>query len=240
VREETSVFTYYDTASLRGAIQYANNRFIGMRVALVGVGGTGSYILDLVAKTHVEVIDLFDGKPFSDHNAFRAPGVASKAEVEQNIPKVEYYAKKLEAFRSGVVPHNCFLTAENLSLLDPANFVFLCVDDGPSRGLLADYLMQRGIPFIDCGMGLHQSDESVLTGLLRVTAWFPGDQAPDLPTAPSSDLDLYRSAIQTADANALSAALAVAHWKRYVGFYRHIGDRRGIFYDIQSSTVAFS
>ncbi|MCA9178777.1 MAG: hypothetical protein KDB14_30150, partial [Planctomycetales bacterium] len=49
----TSVFRYVDTASSRAGISDINERLASDRVGIVGLGGTGSYILDLVAKTPV-------------------------------------------------------------------------------------------------------------------------------------------------------------------------------------------
>jgi len=43
------------------------------KVAIIGLGGTGSYILDLVAKTPVKEIHLFDADALLNHNAFRHP-----------------------------------------------------------------------------------------------------------------------------------------------------------------------
>jgi tRNA A37 threonylcarbamoyladenosine dehydratase len=51
-------------------------------------GGTGSYVLDFVAKTPVKEIHLFDGDIFDQHNAFRAPGAPSGEELEQRLKKV--------------------------------------------------------------------------------------------------------------------------------------------------------
>lgn len=47
-------------------------KFQHERVAIVGVGGTGSYILDMVAKTWVREIHLFDSDRFLQYNAFRS------------------------------------------------------------------------------------------------------------------------------------------------------------------------
>jgi ThiF family len=49
------------------------------RVVIVGLGGSGSHILDLIAKTRVRQIDLYDGDHFRRHNAFRSPGAATRA-----------------------------------------------------------------------------------------------------------------------------------------------------------------
>ena len=53
----------------------------------MGLGGTGSYVLDLVAKTPVWEIHLFDGDAFLQHNAFRSPGAPSLDELEAQPPK---------------------------------------------------------------------------------------------------------------------------------------------------------
>ena len=63
-------------------------------VAIAGPGGTGSYVLDLVAKTPVRDIHLFDGDSFMSHNAFRAPGAASLEELRALPKKVDYFHAK--------------------------------------------------------------------------------------------------------------------------------------------------
>lgn len=68
--EMESVFQYVDTASSRSGIAALQQKLAMGRVAIVGLGGTGSYVLDLVAKTPVGQIHLFDGDLFLQHNAF--------------------------------------------------------------------------------------------------------------------------------------------------------------------------
>jgi len=72
-KESDSVFKYADTASTRAGIAVATAKLEQNKVGIVGVGGTGSYILDLLAKTPVREIHLFDGDTMFNHNAFRSP-----------------------------------------------------------------------------------------------------------------------------------------------------------------------
>jgi len=73
--EEETVFKYIDTASPRAEIGAVTAKLATVnKVAIVGLGGTGSYVLDFVAKTPVGEIHLFDGDEFLQHNAFRTPG----------------------------------------------------------------------------------------------------------------------------------------------------------------------
>ena len=80
-----SPFKYLDTASSRAEIGVANEKLKIGPVAIVGLGGTGSYILDLVAKTPVQAIHLFDDDKFLQHNAFRAPGATSYSNIEESV-----------------------------------------------------------------------------------------------------------------------------------------------------------
>src|SRR5437588_3316216 len=57
--EHESVFKYIDTASSRAGITMATQKLELSKVAIIGAGGTGSYVLDLVAKTPVKEIHLF-------------------------------------------------------------------------------------------------------------------------------------------------------------------------------------
>src|ERR1041385_6929964 len=51
VRAQDSAFHYPDMATTRAGIGAATAKLIVGRVVLIGIGGTGSYIFDLVAKT---------------------------------------------------------------------------------------------------------------------------------------------------------------------------------------------
>lgn len=83
-------FRYRDTASSRAGLSHMNAKFTGERIAIVGLGGSGSYILDQVAKTPVDEIVLIDGDTFDNHNAFRAPGAASLDDLRTRPMKVDY------------------------------------------------------------------------------------------------------------------------------------------------------
>ena len=81
--DDDSVFHFADTASARQNTTDLARKLQPERVAIVGAGGgTGSYVLDLVAKTWAREIHLFDDDPFLQHNAFRSPGSFSRDEFE--------------------------------------------------------------------------------------------------------------------------------------------------------------
>lgn len=236
VEDETeSVFKYLDTASSRAGIGALNERFASQRIAIVGLGGTGAYILDLVAKTQVREIHLFDGDRFSSHNAFRSPGAASLDALRAKPTKVAYLVEVYGAMRRGIHPHPEFVTAANVEQLRGFDFVFVCIDGGGSKGDILTALEEFGIPFIDVGLGVTRG-EAGLSGLLRVTTSTPTTREQARCRIPLSDDDgeenEYKTNVQIAELNALNATLAVIRWKKLAGFYRDSSHEHNTSYAI--------
>ena len=82
------------SASSRAGIVEFAKRLEQERIAIVGLGGTGSYVLDLLAKTRIGEIHLFDGDDLLSHNAFRSPGAVSVEELNTRPKKVDYYVNR--------------------------------------------------------------------------------------------------------------------------------------------------
>lgn len=219
-----SPFHYTETASDRAGIGALTERFEGEKIGIIGLGGTGGYILDQTAKTPVDQIDLFDGDTFLQHNAFRAPGAPSIDQLRAAVPKVEYFASIYSRMHKGIVPHVVDLDASNVHLLDGITFAFLSMDAGDAKRAVVAKLEAMGVPFIDVGMGLELVDGS-LGGILRVTASTPArrDHVHNGRISFHAPADaVYATNIQVADLNMLNAALAVMKWKKLRGFYRDL------------------
>lgn len=232
-------FAYIDTASSRVGIEALNERFRGQRVAIIGVGGTGSYIVDFVAKTPVAEIHLWDRDLFLQHNAFRAPGAPSRAELETTPNKAEYFARIYSQMHTGIVAHAEFIDESNVHLLNDMDFVFIASGDGSAKKLITNHVIHHHIAFVDVGLGLYEADGTI-GGSARVTTATPGYHAHLATRIPSVDLDAdaaYESNIQIADMNALNAALAVGRWKRHLGFYRDLEAEHHSIYDIDGNNI---
>lgn len=239
--KEDSIFFYTDSASARAGITALAEKIAMDKVAFVGLGGTGSYALDLVAKTHVREIHLFDGDKFLQHNAFRAPGAASFNSLECKHSKVHYYANIYGQMRRGICPHDEFLNEETVKQLAGFDFVFLCVDNGSVRKLVSDFLRERKIAFVDVGMNLELIEErQCLRGTCRVTLSTPDKSdhfCRHVSTFHGNADDLYQSNIQIADMNALNAALAVIKWKKYCGFYQDLCQEHQSAYALEAHAL---
>ncbi len=223
--EEDSVFLYTDSASSRAGIANVAMKTAMGKIAIVGLGGSGGYVLDFVAKTPVREIHLFDGDDFLQHNAFRAPAAASLAVLEQKLKKVEYFARLYAQMRRGIFPHPDYLTDDTVKQLAGFDFVFVCVDKPAVRKVVSQYLRNANIPFIDTGMELELLEaEQCLIGTCRVTLSTPEksnhfSKHVSLEEGAIAD-DLYATNIQVADLNALCAVMAVIRWKKLCGFYQ--------------------
>lgn len=219
--EEDLPFRYRDTASSRAGLAVLNRAFSAQRIVIIGLGGTGGYVLDQVAKTPVPTIVLIDGDVFDNHNAFRAPGAASLEQLRDRPSKVGYFAELYGRMHTGIATEFTHIRDDNLSLLDDATFVFMCMDDATMKPTIASHLLQHGIPLVDVGMGVEEIDGK-LSGLLRMVFAAPhNDPARTLARIPKAaeERDDYDRNIQVADLNALNAMLAVGRWKRHLGFY---------------------
>ena len=218
-----SVFEYVDTASSRAGITALSNKLEINKLAIIGLGGTGSYILDLVAKTPVREIHLFDGDDFLQHNAFRSPGAPSIDELREIPKKVNYLASRYIPMRKNIISHDFRISAENVDELNDMDFVFLCVDKGIVKLPIIEKLESVGIPFIDVGMGLQLVDDR-LHGIISVTVSTVHQrdhvrEKKRIGFSSGGVDEMYSQNIQIADLNMLNAALAVIKWKKILGFY---------------------
>lgn len=230
---EESVFNYIDTNSSRAEIVAISEKLMDYKIGIIGLGGTGGYVLDLVAKTLAEQIHLFDGDKLAQHNAFRAPGAPTVEQLRVPGPKVDYFAGIYSNMHCGIHPHCCFVDATNVHELRGLDFVFMCIDDGrPKRAIIA-YLEANSIPFIDVGMGVHIADDSLI-GILRITPSTAKkrDHVDKLISFDDAEDDEYSTNIQIAELNMLSAALAVIKWKKLLGFYQDLEGEHNCTYSI--------
>ena len=237
--DESSPFWYMDTASTRAGIMAASTKLAIDSVAIVGLGGTGSYILDLVAKTHVKTIHLFDGDTFGQHNAFRAPGAPDKEVFNRKLTKSEYFREVYSKMHKNIFAHG-YLDESTLPKLRDTNFVFMAAGLYRHKNAAIDELNRRSIPFIDVGMGVSEEGGS-LTGMLRATANTGQSRALVSHTIDESEEgiapDEYSSNIQIADLNAMNAVLAVIKWKKIMGFYTDTENEYRSTYIIRDNSI---
>ena len=212
----------------RAGIGPVQNRIRDQRIAIIGLGGTGAYVLDLVAKTPVPHIHLLDSDHFGWHTFMRAPGAPTDDEIqcqETNAwDKVAYYRAKYNALRTGIHAHpvrveDSAWLAEFLSE-HPVDYAFVCIDqregsDSPRQDVAYTALAHAGVPFIDSGISITVENDSI-RGAVTTSAYGAGsfEWQNAIPNARvKSNAPGYRN-VQLPEVNALAAALAVMEWRR--------------------------
>ena len=217
---DDSVFKIHDTLTSRAEITDLAAKFKNEIVAIIGLGGTGAYLLDFIVKAPVKEIRGFDVDPFHVHNAFRSPGRFKDAEFKRS--KAQVYQARYENFRHGLKLTAKFVDASCVDDLEGVTFAFVCVDKGSSRAGIFDLLIAKKIPFIDVGMGLSRKNGSI-SGMMRATYYSEqqAQQVRNKALAPLTDQpdDVYKTNIQISELNALNAAIAMIRYKQFKGFY---------------------
>lgn len=235
-----SVFKFRDTLTSRAEIGDLSSHLGNDVIAIIGLGGTGSYVLDFLVKTPVAEIRGFDADRFYVHNAFRSPGRLDEQELGK--AKAEVYQQRYESFRDGLKLKVQYVDIDCANDLNGVTFAFVCIDRGSARREIFDLLIRLRMPFIDVGMGLNRNTTG-LSGMIRATYFAPDDAARvrDMQLAELVDDpdDVYRANVQIAELNALNASLAVARYKQIRGFYASSTGAYHMLLDLESLRTYF-
>lgn len=239
--ENDGVFLYVDTFSSRAGITELNQRLALNKIVIIGLGGTGAHILDLLAKTPVGEIHLYDGDFFRTHNAYRAPGAAGLEDLKAGMKKVEYYKQVYSRMRRGVHAHPMNVTEENVGEIADAEFVFLAMDTGPDKKAIIEALVERSVPFIDTGLGVSKDTNGPVDGSIRITTSVPGRtghiDTDGLISYFVGDNAEYDTNLQVIELNSIAANLAVMRYKKHLGFYRDTSRELHTVYEIGANEL---
>ncbi len=234
-----SVFKFHDTLTSRAEIGDLAKKLSDDVVAIIGLGGTGAYLLDFMVKVPVKEIRAFDNDPFHVHNAYRSPGRLLD-DGELGKAKADVYAQRYANFREALRVEAKFIDASCNAELEGVTFAFVCVDKGSARSAIFDLLLAKKIPFIDVGMGLDRKRAS-LSGMVRVT-YYSAERGAEVRAKNLAEMadapgDEYRTSVQISELNALNAALAVLRYKQIRGFYFDEGNLVHVLFGTQDLKV---
>ena len=222
-------FHYTDTSAYRNGTRGIEKKIEDEIVGIIGVGGSGSYLVDVLAKTNIKEIHLFDDDAMETHSAFRVAGGARAEELGVNKAKVDWHEERYCVVRKeGLHIHRIRVDDESLELLDGCTTVFITVDDLEVRRRLQRAITTKGIFHLAVGIGLdiEGSHNDQLGGNVKIEINYRDPHEIDSVNGNYSKLaddvrhDVYRSNIQTADLNMLGAALAITEWKAKRQIYR--------------------
>lgn len=239
ISHENSNLVYEDTNTSRAGIDNINNKILNQKIGIIGLGGTGSYLLDHIAKTPVAEIHLYDGDNFYQHNAFRAPGAPTFKSLSRNIKKVIYFKRIYSKMHKGIKAHSIYISSNNIKkLLKNLDFIFLNIDDGASKKIIIDFLIKNKIPFIDTGIDIKEVENNLI-GSVRVTYCNDNKDIVSRISFNDENDDVYSTNIQISELNSLAAIKAMIKWKKINKIYLDNNNKNNLVYDTNDGEIKY-
>lgn len=156
--------------------RYKNNRSIltdkeqellgNSHVAIVGAGGLGGYVLEMLCRLGVGTISIFDDDVFDESNLNRQL-LCTEATI--GLAKVEAAVERVQCINSSVTIKGFKqrVTSENaVEILGGNHLIIDCVDSVPARFVLQESCANLGIPLVHGAVDGWMGQVAVI---------FPGD-----------------------------------------------------------------
>jgi len=219
-------------------------------VGVVGVGGTGSHVVQQLAHLGVSKFILVDADLIEESNRSRVVGSQS-ADAMGARPKVTVMKRLVKGINRDaqvLCVEKMIEDMEAISVLRSADIVFCCTDDLASRGILNAFAYQYLIPVIDMGVQVQPDKQGAIRRVSgRITVLLPdgaclrclGILDPEKVTAEIEDVQRlsYLGAEEAPSPavislNGVVASLAVTEFLQLVtDFARRQGERVYWLYD---------
>jgi molybdopterin/thiamine biosynthesis adenylyltransferase len=133
---------------------------------VIGLGGLGGAVIEILARLGVGRLTLVDGDRFEDSNLNRQV-LSSVATLGQ--PKAEAARERVERINPSVevTARTCFLAPDNATdLLGRCGVAVDCLDNLPARFMLEDACRSAGVPLVSAAVAGASG---------HVTTLFPAD-----------------------------------------------------------------
>ena len=144
-----------------------------MKIAIVGVGGTGSAVAVQLARMGVGSLTLLDRDTIDESNLSRVYGSKKK---DVGKPKVGVLKKYLSTYsKTRVDAIQADITTQDMTQhLCDSDIIFGCTDNLTSRAVLNDVALQYYTPLIDVGCRIHlKNHESIEQAIAKVQVVTP-------------------------------------------------------------------
>ena len=155
----------------------AAHRLREATVGVVGVGGTGSAAIEVLARAGVGRLIIVDPDNLEPSNLERVHG-SWASDVDARPSKSEIARRHAHA-----INRRCEVVAVRGALpqklavdkLVEADVILGCTDQQHSRLALSDLVVRYLVPAIDCGVALEGSEGVVRGQIIQLLRWLPAD-----------------------------------------------------------------
>ena len=186
-------------------------------VAIVGLGGVGAWIADLVVKADPQEVHGWDYDCIEPKNLLRMPG-GLDPNVWVGKPKADWFQETYSLIHTSVHGHNARVLPESVrEVTERTTFAFVAVDDADDRMMVCDTLANAGIPFVVVGLSPVRKGKRVKVSLRIVTAHVDVSSWREaIPQVGQAGQDDYGS-LDLPDVYSMAAAWAIQSWRRMRG-----------------------
>ena len=201
----------------------------GEKVGVIGLGGVGAWIADLVSKADVERVTAWDPDIVEARNVIRMPG--GNAAEYLGKPKAKWFEETYSRMRKGVKGHHQAVRTTNIQeVARQLTFAFIAVDDEHARKDISEGLNGMRIPFIDVGLSISREDVRLAVAM-RATVGREDTREwkRAIPRTGSEGQQVY-GRVELADTSALAAAFSIQIWRQMRGQIVHEGIPECIVY----------
>lgn len=194
-------------------------------VCVVGCGGLGGYIIEMLARVGIGSLTLIDGDVFEESNLNR-----QLYSTEKNLgdPKAKVAAARVKAINNTVetLYYHTFIDEENgLSLIGNCQLVIDALDNVPSRLTLQSLCKEKNIPLIHGAIG---------GWFAQITTVFPEDNT--LSRLYSTETDYDSKALGNPSFTpALAASLEVSECLKVITEKEDLLRNRLLYIDLLSN-----
>lgn len=145
-----------------------------LKVGVVGAGGTGSAVIELLFRLGVGQLIIADGQKLDRSNVSRVFGSSAR---DVGVPKVELMARngKHIGLGTAVEPIEKDITfASAMKRFRDCDVVFGCTDDQWGRSILTQFAIEYLVPVIDLGVKIDSVDGVIRAIPGRITMLMSG------------------------------------------------------------------
>ena len=187
------------------------------RVGIVGLGGVGGWIADLVVKANPQEVHGWDYDCIEPKNILRMPG-GLDPDVWIGRQKADWFQETYSVIHTNVQGHNVKVLAENVKdVIERTTFCFVAVDDADDRMMVCDSLANADIPFVVAGLSLVRKDKRVTVSMRIVTAHVGVPSWRDaIPQVGQTGQDDYGS-LDLPDVYSMAAGWSIHSWRKMRG-----------------------
>ena len=187
------------------------------RIAVIGLGGVGGWIADLVVKADPSEVHGWDYDHIEPKNILRMPGGLNPS-TWVGRQKADWFHETYSLIHKNVHGHNKRVLQQNVQeVMEGITFAFVAVDDAHDRMMVCDALASAQIPFVVAGLSLVRKDKRVRV-FMRIVAAHVGVSSwrQAIPQVGQTGQDDYGS-LDLPDVYSMAAGWAVQSWRKMRG-----------------------